>query len=657
MSSAPQLTRHHEFRRDVEGLRGVAVLLVVLYHAGVERLGGGFIGVDVFFVISGYLITGLLAKEIESSGTVDLVRFYARRARRLLPAALLVVAVTLAVSFLVFAPFEQTALAKTGLSTTLYCSNLWFAREATNYFGADAHQNPFLHTWSLAVEEQFYLLWPVLLLIAARFARPFRSRRALVLMMSAVSAASFALCVWLTNTRQPWAFFSSPARAWEFGIGGLAALRAGNSRVERFRWLPWFGLAAVAASAIMLRPTSRFPGFAAMGPVLGTVAIVVFRERQAGGAMRLLHNSTIQLLGRLSYSWYLWHWPVLVFATLRWHLGVRGRLLCAALSLVVAAIANRLVENPIRFSPYLVKRSGLSLRLALGLTFCTSVLCLAVGATAKYLQNSPTQAPFTEAYNDFPQVYSDGCHAGYENLDSPECVFGDKAARRAIVLFGDSHAAEWFPALEQMAEQRHIRLFSFTKSGCPAASVRIYDLKLRRYYNECEQWRDRTLRRIAAIQPETVFIASYTSDYLKRGVTPKQWQTGLRVTLSHLDLAGVEAILIHDPPVPGFDVCRCLARASWTKQNQKCDFQRDLRNDEKIAVLETQASAGARAASVIDLSPEVCRGTRCSPVRNGVIEYRDEDHFTATFSRSLTPAIERLLASDQSHRTASAALR
>jgi peptidoglycan/LPS O-acetylase OafA/YrhL len=359
------------FRPDIEGLRGIAVLLVVAYHAGIARVSGGFAGVDVFFVLSGYLITDILVREVASTGRIDYARFYARRARRLLPAATLTLLVVLAAATLLLGPMERIEPALSAIATALYSSNLFFLARAVDYFASSAETNPFLHTWSLAVEEQFYLVWPWLIVVAWRAGR---SRRALAVVLGAVSLASLATCIWITWKRQPWAFFGTPARAWEFGLGGLAALLpvpAGALASAARRWLGWLGLALIVGTAFVLRVTTPFPGAAALAPVIGTtLALVAGASDDARGVHRLLSTRALRWIGARSYAWYLWHWPVLVLAlALDRGMPVWGRALCALGALGVAALSTALVENPIRFARRL---AGAPRRGIISLPMCRS---------------------------------------------------------------------------------------------------------------------------------------------------------------------------------------------------------------------------------------------------------------------------------------------
>lgn len=288
MSEAGQ-TRKDGFRPDIERMRGIAVLLVVLFHSRVPGFSGGFIGGDVFFALSGYLITGIILNEIAQRGKLSFRNFYARRARRLLPAAGLVVVFTLLLILFMYSPLELAKYAKWGSYT--YASNYMFLRDVSNYFASDVSTNPYLHAWSLAVEEQFYLFWPGLItltLIATK------ARRHLAMVLVVMSAVSLAMCIWLTYYRAPWALFSLPTRAWEFGLGGLGFMLPTELLVRRKNLVTaigWLGFLAVVAGAFLFTPQTAFPGFSALLPVLGTIAILL--AWFSGAAVSGLNNTRI----------------------------------------------------------------------------------------------------------------------------------------------------------------------------------------------------------------------------------------------------------------------------------------------------------------------------------------------------------------------------
>ena len=396
--------RRRQFRPDIEGLRAVAVLGVVLFHAHVGLLRGGFVGVDVFFVVSGYLITGLLWRELSGSGRVSLAAFYGRRARRLLPASVLVIVVTAVASRHWLPPLQMPSVAKDGVASALYVANYRFAFAQTNYLNASAPPSPYQHYWSLGVEEQFYLLWPLLLIVASlawrygvyrgRYQRRHlsaggRPNRSTALgALAAITVASFFLSVWLTHANQPWAFFSLASRAWELGAGGVLALAA--PQVKRLppqlaAALGWAGLGLILGSFLVISTTTPFPGTAALAPVLGTVAVLAAGEVAAAhaGPVRLLGQRPMKMMGRISYSWYLWHWPFLILApyAIGHALNLPENLLVAALSGVVAAATFLLVETPVRDSRWLAAVPGRSLATGGALSVSGAMVCLLVIAT------------------------------------------------------------------------------------------------------------------------------------------------------------------------------------------------------------------------------------------------------------------------------------
>jgi peptidoglycan/LPS O-acetylase OafA/YrhL len=632
----PPAPSERGFRRDIEGLRGLAVLLVVLFHTGVPGFSGGYVGVDVFFVLSGYLITGLLTNEVERTGRVRFAAFYARRVRRLLPASALMLAAVVAVGALVLSPLEQLLFVRTARATALYASNLWFTR-ALDYFGPNADANPLLHTWSLAVEEQFYLVWPLIVALAAR-----RSRRTLAAALLLLSVLSLAGGVWLTYLRPGFAFFLMPPRAWEFGAGGLAALLPALTSRRAVPVLGWGGLGAVVLAACLFSANTPFPGVAALLPVAGTAAALV-----AGRAAvpRLLGHPAFQHLGRLSYSWYLWHWPALVFAAaLLPGLSLPWRVACAAGSLALAELTFRTVENPVRRSPALLASTAKTLRLGAALTLAGVVAASLWQVRATRAVRAPAQAALLAATTDRGRIYDRPCVSGLSHAGVLECAFGDTTSRREVVLVGDSHAAQWVAALDPVAAARGWRLVTFIKSGCPAADVAVFNPRLRHEEPECGRWRAEVVRRIAARRPAAVLVANWGA-YVRGGahptgyttVDPGTWERGLERTLRSLGAPAGAVVVMRDSPFPGFDVPVCLSRGG------RCDFRRDKALNP--ALLRAEAEAARRAgAGLVDLGDRFCAGERCSAREGGVVRFYDESHITATFAAQLAaPLAERLV--------------
>jgi len=629
-----RLPRPH-FRADIEGLRAVAILLVVGYHIDLPGFRGGFVGVDVFFVISGYLITWLLVAEAEETGRVGLLRFYARRARRLLPALTLMLAVTIAASAVVFAPFEQPRLSRSAAATAAYVSNVAFARWSTDYSGGGG-KDPFLHTWSLSVEEQFYLGWPAFILLAlglwGRSRQPRRGR--LLVGLAVVAAASLAACVWFTYERELLAFYLSPMRAWEFAVGALGILvplRRGAPRVAG-----WAGLAVIAATSVLFYEAMSFPGAAALVPVLGTVLVLRAGAAGRGGAGRVLAVRPLQFIGRLSYGWYLWHWPVLVLAGavyggLWWYerLGLMG------LALGLAVVSFYAVERPIRHA------RGLGGRPVLVLAGAVLTAVLSVGATllwghaADRWAEGPRQARYTQARMEAPVAYGAmDCDVGYYGAAVKVCAFGPADAPFTGVLLGDSHAGQWVSAAVPAFRARGWRLLFITKSACPVADVPMAHPLAARPFTECAAWRDAALRRIERLRPDLVVVSS-SDDY---GFTPEAWTAGTAATLGRLSDAARHVVLLRDTPSPGFDLLRCEAQQAWRPDvlgGAGCPVRVDTTDGAAVFAAQRRAAAAFPNVRVLDLSPAILPALEDEEGPFAGIAFRDAGHLSVGFSRSL----------------------
>ncbi|MEV6524783.1 acyltransferase family protein [Longispora sp. NPDC051575] len=642
------------FRADIEGLRAVAVLTVLGFHAAVPHLGGGYVGVDVFFAISGFLITGLLVAELSRTGRVSLAEFYARRARRILPAAGLVLVATALAGWVLLPPLRQRDVAADVLAAALHVGNWRFVATETDYLHA-GDPSPLLHYWSLGVEEQFYLLWAPVLALVAYLAR----RRPLLVVagvLVAGTAASFALSLHWTETSGPLAYLSSPSRAWQFGVGGLAALAAPwAARVPVWARgvLGAAGLAAIGASTALFTSQTPFPGTAALAPTLGAVAVLL---SNAGPARSLLTLAPVRLVGRLSFAWYLWHWPVLVLAEaaqgpLDWPVKL-ALVLGAGLP---AAATLWLVERPVRFSVSIsaFPRRGLAIGAAAVVLPLIAGLLLGTDA-ARGLGTGggrvPSLAEFTAAATsgvpgvrgpvvpppaaarvDYGPLPGE-CLVAPAAVESPPCRFGAGSAGAVsadrIVLLGDSQAAQWFPAVLQLAGRRGLGVEVLTKQGCPLATLSVVNPQLGREYRECAEWRRHALGRVNAWpKPKLVLVASlnaYVPD-------PRAGWDATLAGLGDLNVGYLRAT-----PLPGRDIPTCVSGAldDW----RACQFPRAaaLRPDP----LAERPPAGVRVVDVNDL---LCPAEQCPAVIGGVLLYRDDSHLTATLTTLLAPRIDQLL--------------
>ncbi|AZO67253.1 MULTISPECIES: acyltransferase family protein [unclassified Mesorhizobium] len=643
------------FRPDIEGLRALAVSGVVAFHFGLSDLPGGFTGVDIFFVISGYLITGQLLREIAEDGRLNLWRFYARRARRLLPASLFVILVTLVAGYFILSPDEQALYSKGAMFASAYAINFWLIRWAFDYFAPDAANNPFIHFWSLSVEEQFYLVWPGLLLLAA-WLRP--GKRAAILVIGVAGVVSFAVCAWLTTVAQPWAFYFSPLRAWEFAAGGLATMAPAKFWRERPQLgaaLAWFGLALIAGAYLTFsEQDTPFPGVAAVVPVAGAVLLLLSGSGNVqSGPSAVLALPPLQWVGKLSYSLYLWHWPVIVYATMMVpDLSWPGRLACAALTLALSIFTYNFIENPIRRNGWLMANAARALVPAAMLTGASVVATYANARLAVH-DLDPSQRIIAEtAAQPSTARAKVGCILDYETVTPKACEFGAKNAEHSIALFGDSHADHWSTPLIEAAKKNNYKVVTWLKSACRASRLTVWSSKLKRDYTECDQWREQSIKEIIALRPSLVVISeiSLTSS---RKLSPdakvpdtqdQDWQAGLRSTLEAFSQAGLKVAFIRDVPFNGMFVDTCVARALWRGQAPSvCDAPRSDAANDAVAAVERDIVRAIPNATYIDMTDRFCDAKTCHVFIDGKLAYRDRHHMATPFAQTLEPPVERAL--------------
>jgi peptidoglycan/LPS O-acetylase OafA/YrhL len=503
-------------------LRGAAVLLVVLFHAGL-KVPGGFTGVDVFFVISGFVIGGVLLAELEQTNSVDFGRFYGRRVRRLLPALGMMVTIV-ALSGVLLAPVaSHRADGITGILAALFSANAYLIHNGVGYFASDEALNPFLHTWTLAVEEQFYVVFPAVLVLSwilARRHRPHSSRKSAALVVGLISLLSFALALTLSSgpvggllAHERFAFYGSPTRAWEFGAGTLLVLASPSlARLPAISavFLRGLGWGAVLVGAIGIDGSSNYPGVTTLLPVGGACAILAAGTIDKRATARRIGLRPLVWLGDRSYSWYLWHWPFIVFAVALWPaqplVAATG---AAALSLIPAVLSFRYVENPIR------SNSGLAGRRVLALAaVCVSVpvlACLGFIGLSDAISSQPALAAW-QASQAMHLDHVRGCDSGKPfGLQPPRCTWTVRNARGQLVLIGDSYAGQVTEAVVRAGNIEGLDVTVATYPACPFLDVRVYELSPNE--RQCRRYYERGLRALLRTRPNLVVTAFRADHY------------------------------------------------------------------------------------------------------------------------------------------------
>ena len=507
---------HLRYRPDLDGLRATAVAGVLLFHAGVPAVGGGFAGVDVFFVISGYLITSLLFLELDRTGRIDFIDFWARRTRRILPSALLVIVATVAGAYLFASKLHFSYAARDAIYAALYIINWHQLAASIDYFNEEGG-GLFLHYWSLAVEEQFYLFLTLVFALALGLWRAVSGKvvwtgaQIAAALLAILGILSFIANVVLTPQDQPEAFFGTHARIWELCLGsGVALLERGgwSPRLPVRSALAWSGTAAIVLTFLVYDAQKiAYPGLYALLPTVGAAFFLAAGVNRSGALSVPLRFSAAAVpvaIGKLSYALYLWHWPVFelyqdYFKSWTW----RDRAVALAVTVLLSTASHVLVENPVRLSKWLGARPRQSLGAALAAT-------LLVVVSAGYLEGRggdryivlPSGAKFNPAtIRDVrSRVVADNCHLSFKPVKYAKCVYANRESARRIFLFGDSHALQWFSALEPVAAKHGFALFPRTKSTCSVADVLVLNKKLGRAYRECDRWRARVLDEIERVK-------------------------------------------------------------------------------------------------------------------------------------------------------------
>lgn len=640
------------FRGDIQGLRTIAVAAVVIYHAHASLIPGGYVGVDVFFVISGFLITNHVLKEV-AADRFRFRDFYARRVRRLVPAALVVIVATLAASLLLISPLRAVSISRDGAASALYVPNIWFSFTGTDYL-SDSEPSPFQQFWSLGVEEQFYLLWPLVLFLTWRLSR--RSLRAVGTALAVIGLASLILCVVATPQYETWSFFNLPTRAWEFAIGSGLAIAAARGMFDLVpgpvRVLAsWLGLGGLFGTMLTYNHDVTYPGAAAIMPVVATAMIIACsRDSDRFSPASILGSPPALWIGDRSYSLYLWHWPVLIipvaaFGEQPWWFTVA----MVALSVLLADVTYRLVENPARRSRMLQAiRPGRFLIASLVIAALIAAGSIAAGSALSRMPiasvhaapslaavSGPELTPFVpsngapalqSAARDYPEASEAGCSPGRYSSEVIVCEYGNPDSEQTYALYGDSHAAQWFPVLSHIADSEDARLLVVMKASCTAIDIDQYrDGTVDTF---CLDWRDDARERLVDEQVDHVFVANLHRQVGADGEILDDdtlaAATGRTVEL----LAPMQVTVIAD--TPWFEDSPVNCAAAHIDDLAACIVPTDSVVDAARVDAERNAVISS-GGSYVDPTEVYC-GEACGPYIGDTVVFRDRHHLTATFA-------------------------
>jgi peptidoglycan/LPS O-acetylase OafA/YrhL len=670
--------------KEIQGLRAIAVIGVVLYHANFQWIPGGFLGVDVFFVISGYLISQMIVKELSATGKVDLPNFYARRLRRLLPTAILVIIATLSVGRHLISPIRHKTIAIDAISSIFYGANYRFYFSQIDYLNIGAKPSLFLHFWSLAVEEQFYLFWPLLLLIGWKFFKRF----GVFIILVATAAFSFYYSLLFTKSNPTFAFYSLPTRAWEFALGAITFLLISklNGFWKLFRFIfGWAGLAGLIYSFITITDTQEFPGMISLIPTIATALVIAASSKGKFFGSFLLTNPLFYGIGAISYSLYLWHWPVyqLMSEVIGTEFNQINLVIYAVILIVITVATYFVIEKPIRSYQRLGRKPSYGFIWG-GITslIATFVAISIMGITLPIISSpiaqgqnivgiaQPTPTP-TLSSNSTPSpeiqlnlpvrtttpitlsVLKETsldvqCQSKNTGTDfKRNCNYGDLNAAQNIIIFGDSHANQWVPALNLIGKKNNYKITVFTKSGCPAADLEVlYEVGQKFVkYPECDIWRKNVIKEINTMRtPDLIILASNKTYNAGKDTkkTSEYWISGYSSTLSNLQRYTDRVVIMNDTPRPGTpSPIDCLGKNLNNPSYCDMNYLNVVATNDRKSLLN---QIGLKySIPIVDPIPWLCENSNCPSVLDGIPVYADATHISARISENLAPLLEQAI--------------
>jgi peptidoglycan/LPS O-acetylase OafA/YrhL len=677
-----------EFRPDVEGLRAIAVLFVVLYHAGLSRLSGGYVGVDVFFVISGYVITGVLLRERATTGATSLLGFYARRARRILPAATLVLVVTVIAAHALLSVASAQQTADDAKWAALFLANFHFAAVGTNYLSAQLPPSPLQNFWTLSVEEQFYVVYPTIFLVVAGMRLRVSLRTKLLVALGVATFVSLCWSIVQTTTNPNAAYFSPFTRAWELALGAMVALAAplfARIPAALAATVTWGGLGAIVLAGLVFNSQTPYPGAYVMLPVLGAAMVIAGGTANPRfGVERLLGTSPFRQLGRISYSLYLWHWPILILAAEsqgQSSLPFSSNLGWLLVALGASIVTYWLVENPVRHSRWLRRRRAASVGMGAVLIGATLLVSNIVSPAAPRvpvaLETAPVPTTTSVAAVEslvhaapalksvpadlVPALQSGGTEGyppgsacwpvDYGATSMKPCLFGDAYGEKSMVLIGDSHSAMWFQTVDDIATAAHWKLWYLGKSACPDELLPMENPgnfgTPGGEWSQCDQWHGYAITQINRLHPNLVIVTQENhSAPGTRYYTDAQWRSGMEKFLASITVPGVQFAVIGNIPQLPEDPQQCLNAHADDLGACSATVAKSLNRYGQAERAAVEAVGGR----YVDVTPWLCSAT-CTAVIGRYQVYFNQAHIMGPYAEFLRGVMGKALQLPQSSDT------
>lgn len=645
-----------KFRPEIEGVRAVAAILIAIYHIWLGNVSGG---VDVFFVVSGFLITASLLGMYERSGGIDVTGYLLKLGKRLFPMAFTVLLFILVTSFLFLPQSQWTDTIREIVAALFYVENWMLAFNSVDYLAQNNAASPVQHFWAMSTQFQFYVIWTAILIIAIFIAKKMniRPRKSLFVILITLFIVSFGYSVYITTVNQPWAYFDTFARVWEFATGGILFLIIGNIALNKFTSFifGWAGFIGLVSCGLILQVSTVFPGYAALWPVMSAVLILIAGNNGGKYSIyRLLSSEPLVKFGGISYGFYLWHWPLLILyynITGNASVSITSGLTIILAAIVFSYVTTNIVEKPIRNRKATSKPKTALVLLGIASpviilsgvwTYHINTLQVGVDSTelsdggdypgamvfASDISENPEVDYVPQAVHvkdDLPRSYADGCHQHVEKSDVIMCEYGEtENPDRTIALVGGSHSTHWLPALEIYAYKSNTKIMNYTKSVCRFSSE-AYLMTTPAAQETCEEWIGNVTKALVEEQPDLVFTTADATEWegIPEGYAQK-WK--------ELEENDIDVFAIKDNPRVEYDVPSCIEE--YGVDNEGCHLENDLPDlTEEIDQLNLSNIYYA------DLTDKFCEGDVCKPVIGNVLVYRDNHHITKTYSETLAPFV------------------